>query len=138
MPGPGKSLAFWMLASMVLSGCVHPAAPPPVVRIMPSNQFAYNRTALAGTTTTMDFAFDLNPDCSVRSTPTIRVLNPPTNGTVQVVEKEDFPSFQASNVRFACNKNRAKGMAVTYTPNPGFFGSDYLDSKSSAATGPTA
>jgi len=94
---------------------------------MPSNQFAYNRTALAGTTTTMDFAFDLNPDCTVRAMPTIRVLNPPANGTVQVFEKEDFPSFQANNIRFVCNKNRAKGMAVTYTPNPGFAGSDYLE-----------
>lgn len=94
---------------------------------MPANQIVYNRTALAGQTTTMDFVFNLNPDCSVKEIPTIRVTSPPVHGTIQVFEKEDFSSFPQSNIRFECNKKKSKGTAVSYTPNPGYAGGDYLE-----------
>jgi len=110
-----------------LAGCVRPVPAQGPVRVVAPAQVIYNKTALVGQTTAIDFAYDVNPDCSVKEIPTIRVINPPVHGTVQIFEKEDFTAFAQSNSRFDCNKKKSKGAAISYTPNPGYVGGDYLE-----------
>jgi len=96
--------------------------PAAQVRVPP----VFNKTALAGQTIRIDFTTVLNPDCSVRSIPMIRIVDPPANGTTQIKDAEDFTSYTQANPRSGCNKAKSKGLELTYKPNPGYLGSDYL------------
>jgi hypothetical protein len=86
----------------------------------------FARTVPAGTTMRLDFAYNINPDCTSGGLTTIRVAQQPVHGDTRVQQARDFPRFPPVNVRFACNKTKVPGMALLYTPAPGFTGSDYL------------
>jgi hypothetical protein len=70
------------------------------------------------------FLYDLNPDCSVIGTPTVRIVEQPKSGKVAVENGTGFPNFPASNIRSKCNSDRAEGTVLSYMPNPGYAGSD--------------
>jgi dienelactone hydrolase len=86
----------------------------------------YRKTVAAGTTTTLNFAYGVNPDCSSRGLPKIRVVQAPEHGTATVASREDFPRFPANHPDAACNQRRVAGTAVDYTPAAGFTGADSL------------
>jgi len=119
--GPKTALALAAGITVTLSGCVHPTPPRPVLQ-----PIIYKKTALAGQTIRVDFAASINPDCTVREIPTVRIVDPPVNGTTQLKEMEDFTSFPAGNPRSVCNKARSRGLEITYTPNPGYLGNDFV------------
>jgi hypothetical protein len=66
----------------------------------------------------------IKPDCSTTGTVTVRVVNPPTNGRIDVRQNLDFPNFPRSNPRSTCNTTRVPSTEVWYVPNPGFAGAD--------------
>jgi hypothetical protein len=134
----GPKIAFLLvaLAGVSLSGCVTqqqiaavpaPAASVRVVTVAPT---VYNKTALSGQTTRIDFSSELNPDCSVRNIPTVRIIDAPVHGTTQVTQLDDFTAFLPQNVHFACNKKKSRGTALDYISNPGYVGGDYLSFES--------
>lgn len=119
--GPRTALALAAGITVTLSGCVQqPPRPVP----QPMQPLVYKKTALAGQSIRLDFAASINPDCTVREVPTVRIVDPPVNGTTQMKEMDDFTAFPAANPRSACNKARSRGLEITYTPNPGFLGTD--------------
>lgn len=85
-----------------------------------------SRTALPGQKNQMTFAYSVNPDCSVRELPVIRVLKPPAGGSVTTETVLDFPSFSSDNVRYECNRRQVSGAAIIYTPNAGYLGPDTM------------
>jgi dienelactone hydrolase len=87
---------------------------------------SYARTIAAGRTTTLDFASDINRDCSSRGRPKISVSQPPAHGTAEVIDTRRHPLFPADSPYATCNNADVDGVVVTYEPTPGFSGADTL------------
>jgi hypothetical protein len=92
--------------------------PPPITEV--------TRVAIADQTLQVVFLYDINPDCSVIGLPSVRIVEQPKSGKVAVEKGTGFPAFPANNSRFKCNSNRAEGMIISYTPNPGYTGADSI------------
>jgi len=124
--GPKQGLAVLTLAAMPLAGCIvqqPPVAPQPI----PANATRLvEKTAIGGQTIRVDFAYQMNPDCTVRGIPSIVINQQPMHGTTKISDIDDFPSYPAQNSRSVCNKTRASGVALEYTPTNGYAGSDFL------------
>lgn len=91
----------------------------------PEVPHAYARNVPAGTTSVLDFSLAVNRDCSSRGLPKLWVSQPPAHGTSSVLQRDGHPHF-APGPFAACNAALVPGIAVTYTPAPGFSGSDAL------------
>ena len=135
----GKRL-FVIIASLGLAACVSqqtlvtgtPTAP--AYRVV-TKQYSGNKTVLANTKTVLSHMFDLNPDCSVRETPSVHITEQPTHGTVVVAAINDYPSFATTNPRAECNKKKVAGQQIEYTPEKDFKGMDTLAYEVFATTG---
>lgn len=122
---------FLVIASVALTACVSQQT---LVAGTPSGALSYkttklhddSKTVLANTKTVLSHMFDLNPDCSVRETPTVHITQQPTHGTLVVVAVNDYPAFIATNVRAACNKQKVAGQQAEYTPEKDFKGTDLV------------
>ncbi|MGZ5803151.1 MAG: hypothetical protein ACXWJT_03110 [Xanthobacteraceae bacterium] len=82
------------------------------------------RYVVNGQTVQLHFFASVNPDCSARGKPTVHITQPPQHGRASVAATRDFTYFPASNVRSACNQRRVSGVAVKYTSQRGYVGSD--------------
>jgi hypothetical protein len=122
--GLASSAAAAFMA-LTLSACAHHPAPA-VTPIGPNTPITVSKTVIAGATVQVSFETSINPDCSVRTLPSVRVLTEPMHGTAVASPGEDFPNFPPTNVRWTCNKNKAQGMKLVYTPAPGYVGPDYI------------
>jgi dienelactone hydrolase len=86
----------------------------------------YQRTVAAGASTFLNFAYNLNPDCSTKDLPKIQLTQQPTHGTAKIEQRSDFPRFPATSPYAVCNDRQVPGMSVEYTPQTGFAGVDAL------------
>jgi hypothetical protein len=84
------------------------------------------RTAVAGKVTRLDFTGSLNPDCSVRSVPAIRILAQPSHGSLNAHEDEGYPRFPPNTPYAPCDKQKTRELAIEYSPNKGYVGKDFL------------
>ena len=111
------------------------------IRINVSNNYAFRAASAAVSSTEpvvrdlpqvvaidqrgqLDFLFTLNPDCSSIGFATVRVVDPPKNGTIAFENGTGFSTFPQNNMRVDCNKRRSEGVLVFYRPNPGYAGTD--------------
>jgi hypothetical protein len=85
---------------------------------------AQTRTVIAGKPFKLYSAYSTNPDCSSSGDVVIRVVSPPSNGSVSIGRGGVFPTFPESNVRSACNRRRVPGTIATYTARRGYTGPD--------------
>ncbi len=85
---------------------------------------AQTRTVIAGKPFKLHWAYATNPDCSASGDVVIRVVSPPSNGSVAIGRSGVFPNFPESNVRSACNRRRVPATIATYTARRGYTGSD--------------
>jgi hypothetical protein len=85
-----------------------------------------SRVAVADQQLRVAFFYDLYPDCSLVGVPTVRVIDPPKNGRLNIENGPGFPSFPANNPRFKCNDQRVDGAVMSYMPNSGFTGGDMI------------
>lgn len=92
--------------------------PPPSARI-------FNKAVAAGSTTLLNTATSLNPDCSLVALPTARVTQEPVHGTVRFVREDIFPTYRPNDPHAGCNKVKAPSLVAEYTPAPGFIGTDF-------------
>jgi hypothetical protein len=137
----GAAILTMACVSAALGGCAKPPPPQPPVNpftaaLIANLQAHANgqpftippmmKTALAGATTRIIFAQDLNPDCSVRDIPTIRVLTPPAHGTDTIKMIEDFGAFAGFPTNVGCNKSKARGASLDYIANADYTGPDTL------------
>ena len=84
------------------------------------------RTAIAGKPLKLGHWYAVDPSCASTGQTEIRVLAKPQNGTVEIRNAEDYPSYPPNNVRSACNKTAVPATQVWYTPKEAFSGSDQL------------
>ena len=70
--------------------------------------------------------FAVNPDCTSRGLPRLWISQHPAHGTTEVVTRDSHPVFPSGNPLEKCNAASVPGVAVTYTPRPGFAGADIL------------
>jgi hypothetical protein len=82
------------------------------------------KSAISGVSLPLAFEYAINPDCSSRGLPTLRVLVPPNHGTVNLEAGSDFTSFSRENQRYDCNKNAVAGLHIVYTSSAGYVGDD--------------
>jgi hypothetical protein len=136
------------LSVLGLSGCVSqnqvtlaapPPAPRPIMAAAPPVQNGgprtINRTVATGTTALLDEGWSINPDCTSRTVPIIRVLQQPAHGTARVSTRDDYPHFPPVNPRSACNTIRLPAAILDYTPTQGFVGPDLLSYEIITGTG---
>ena len=68
--------------------------------------------------------FDLNPDCSVAGLVSVRLLSPPSHGTMTLRQGRYYPDYPRGDQRRACNLRPRDGIAGVYRPDPGYVGPD--------------
>src|ERR1700758_2423941 len=100
--GPKACLAMLSFAVLSVTGCVIQQQQPPVASQIPASnaERLVEKTAIAGQTIKIDFAYQLNPDCTVRGIPTVIINGQPAHGTARVTETDDFTSYPPQNRRF--------------------------------------
>ena len=109
----------WFLitgTALVLAGCQQAAT---------RNSSPVSVTA-TGTPLRLNFFSSLNADCSSLGPIPVRVIQPPVNGTVSVVQAQDYPRYNSANQRYHCNARRVTGTRVVYTPRAGFVGQETI------------
>ena len=84
----------------------------------------YTRIVPAGRTSTLNFAYAVNPDCTSRGLPKLWISQPPQHGAAAVLTQDGHPGFPPGHPFAKCNVTSVPGVAVTYTPAAGFAGSD--------------
>jgi hypothetical protein len=112
-----------LTALSVLGACVHPS---PIQVSADGTQFAINpRFSMpSGTTQKLLFAFNVRPDCSFVDVPVSRLVDQPAHGKLQIAQVEDYPNYPLLNPRYKCNTVPVKGVRISYTPDPGYVGTD--------------
>jgi hypothetical protein len=86
--------------------------------------FAFNKITTPTNPIKLDFMTSLNPDCTATGPIEVRVITPPSNGTLQVNKTESYPLYAAGNQRYHCNGRKVPGVLTVYTPRRDFFGQD--------------
>ncbi|MCQ8242275.1 hypothetical protein [Rhizosaccharibacter radicis] len=141
---PGFARAALLVGLSAVAGCADvrsttlvaaggtqaPVPPPRKVFPMPPPEGAHltgRFTAPANRRSMINAWFDLNADCSTYGITTVRLASPPGHGTAEVMQGRWHPNYPRTNQRYACNLKPADGVALFYTPAPGFTGKDVLD-----------
>jgi len=86
----------------------------------------YSMPVHPNATTRLAFFFSLRADCSVRGLAIVTVTRRPAHGVAAVAQIDDFVKPEAGSAFAACGTARVPGVALTYTPAPGFTGTDTL------------
>ena len=86
----------------------------------------FSKAVRRDASTTLGSSFALNRDCTSRGLSKVLIATPPAHGTVAVGPQEAHPVFPAGHPLAACNTVGVPATAITYTPAPGFSGTDSL------------
>ena len=92
----------------------------------------FNRIGVAGSTLILGTFANTNPDCTATGKTFVRVSRNPSHGVVTVREGLVFSNFSAHP---ECNSHKMEGVAVEYTPNRGFTGTDEVELDDISQTG---
>ena len=85
---------------------------------------SYEFAVPAGEKRLISYSYGLNPDCSSQVRPTVRILQLPTHGQINVVDGFNYPAFLKSDPRYECRKKLVASRQVWYQPDPRYTGSD--------------
>jgi len=94
-------------------------------------QQKYHATAVSGERTRIGRDWSLNPDCSRRGDPSVRVLQAPQHGKLDIVREDVFPYWEGGK----CNSRKVLGSAQYYTSDRGFIGNDSVVMRHSHGNG---
>jgi hypothetical protein len=95
------------------------APPPPATKLT-----AHDRTALSDARTSVQTYYSLTPDCNQSGTITVRVLEQPSQGTLEIARDRGFTNYAADNIRAKCNAQEVELTRVWYKSNADFKGRD--------------
>jgi hypothetical protein len=95
-------------------------------------------TAISGKPLKLNFSNAINPDCTSKGEPVVRLSQAPQHGKVTISKASDFPSFPKGNARRDCNKKRVAGTQTVYVSERGYFGTDAAAIEIIFPTGATA
>ena len=108
-----SAAAFFFLIAAIGQARARELPTPPVSAIVVSAE----RTQVGK-------AYDVNPDCSVGGKVTVRVVESPKSGTVEVVTEKGFTEFEKETQAYKCNEKQLDITAFYYTSKDGFRGKD--------------
>lgn len=115
-------------ATTPVSATTPASATTPVAAIAPAEPAVVERrrTVAADQKLRLDFLYSVNPDCTSIGFTTVRVLEQPKHGKIEIENETGFTNFPARNPRAECNKRRSDGVAVIYEPEPGYTGTNSI------------
>jgi hypothetical protein len=82
------------------------------------------RFAVSGTPQKLGFFSAVNPDCTTKGIPVLRVTRTTVHGSASISEDAGYPEFPAASPYYHCNRQRTQGVAISYTSNAGYIGDD--------------
>jgi hypothetical protein len=109
-----------------IAGTAAAQSMPPVPR---------SSTVPTGIKREIGFFTSLNADCSPNGDIQSRLIKPPANGTVELVDGPGYPTYLPTNQRFICNRHQVMGVRVFYTSKDGFVGKDRFEAEFFAPAG---
>ena len=75
----------------------------------------------------MDWHQSLNPDCTGRGYPEVRLEGGPSHGSVSLSRGKDYSGFPQSNPISKCNVEARPSTQIWYTPAAGYLGTDAFE-----------
>ena len=99
-------------------GLAHAQAGAPEVR---------SKVVPSGEKRQLAFLTSLNPDCSVNGEMTVRAVNQPSHGTVEIDRGLGYTDYGRRDLRYLCNLVPVEGYQVNYTSNGDFKGEDEFE-----------
>ena len=79
--------------------------------------------ALSGERTKMGQSYMLNPDCSPRTMPNVKLVQAPEHGSVEFVKENIFANYKNAP-QSRCNSRKSPGVSEYYTSKSGYSGKD--------------
>ncbi|QND14021.1 hypothetical protein HB775_09130 [Rhizobium leguminosarum bv. trifolii] len=92
-----------------------------------------NITAASGERTKLGVAFSLNPDCSAKAVPEVRIREAPKHGKVESLRELAFPNGKDEYKK--CNGTKVLATVGYYTSDKGFVGKDRIVVRTSDKNG---
>lgn len=120
-------LVMGVMAISSLSSCVT-VSPDGVKRV------EFNKVAVSGERTREGVAWHIKPDCSMQNMPTVRVVEPPKHGKLEIVKEGIFPTT-AKGLYNKCRSVKVQGSVGYYTSDKGYIGMDRLTVRVSYGNG---
>lgn len=90
----------------------------------PASPKHVERGAVSGLPQRVGFYYSVNPDCSSDGLVKTQLKNPPTHGSVTMVESEGYTNFPSASPGHECNSKKSPGVKVVYTSAKDFVGTD--------------
>ncbi|SDN85201.1 hypothetical protein [Phyllobacterium sp. OV277] len=127
----GKAFAGLVLISsgLVVSGCSTPTVPGKVTE---GSSIRSVKTS-AGKSVGLTNVVGQNPDCSISRAPKVKVSSAPSHGTVRFSNVSGLMPKGPGPTPNKCHSRRIIAVAATYTPAPGFVGTDTVTLSSNFA-----
>ena len=79
------------------------------------NPTTVQKIALADVRTNVWGVVDLNPDCSLAGSMTVKIRKEPRHGKVEIEDENAFPGYPSSSPKFHCNKVQVPMRMIYYT-----------------------
>ena len=92
-----------------------------------------NITVASGERTRLGVAYSLNPDCSAKAVPEVRVREAPKHGNVESLRELAFPNGKGEYKK--CSSTKVPATVGYYTPEKGFVGKDRVVVRTSYKNG---
>jgi hypothetical protein len=90
----------------------------------PVNPARLNKFAASGVEMRLDFFYSVNPDCTPKGNPVVRLVRAAQYGRIAIKEDTGYPNFAKGSQYNPCNRQKVPVTAVTYVSNPGYTGAD--------------
>ena len=88
------------------------------------------KTTFSGTVQTVYYFYAVNPDCTSGGLPTLEVVRAASHGSISFQNVEHYTEFPSTNQRYECNKQKSPSVAVVYTSEETYVGTDRFAVKS--------
>jgi len=96
---------------------------------------SFERTAASDARTSVQTYYHLTPDCNQGGPITVRVLNQPSQETLEIARERGFTNYAADNIRAKCNAQEVELTRVWYKSNADFKGRDQAQLEAFFTTG---
>jgi hypothetical protein len=93
------------------------------------------KTTFSGAVQPVWYFYSLNPDCTSAGVPIVEVVQAPFHGSILIENVKHFTEYPSTNQRYECNRKKSPGVAVVYTSEKSFVGTDRFAVKSVFASG---
>jgi hypothetical protein len=82
------------------------------------------RGSISGISQHVGFYYSINPDCSLNGLVRTQLKTPPAHGSVEFLNADGYTSFPSTSPAYSCNRRKSPGVAVMYTSDKDFAGTD--------------